>query len=128
MRKLTACIAVAFLLMTPLASAKPEITFKDFYQVELEGGEEITFGIQTEDSVDVNRASATLKLDDREIESTSLLDRNGDDFYAGSLGPVEGGNTYTVELEACNVRDECTTESVERRAHCSIGLFGTCLS
>jgi hypothetical protein len=128
MKKFTAYTAITVLVLTPLASAQPEITYTDFYQKELKGGEDIVFGIQVEDSTDVEYSAATLKRDGEEIEFTPLLDRNGDDFFAGSLGPVEGGNTYTVELEACNVEGECTTETSIRKSHCRIGVFGNCLS
>jgi hypothetical protein len=115
-------------LLTPFASSNPEITYDRFYQQELQDGEMITFGLQFEDSgSDVTHAVASLDREGREVDFTPLLDRNEDDFYAGELGPVKGGNTYTVEIKGCNADGGCVTETYLREASCRIGVFGSCV-
>ncbi len=128
MKKLAIALSISALLLTPLASAKPGIDHTTFYQQQLEDGEKITFGVQFEDpESDISHATASLHLDGQEIGFTPLLDRQGDEFYAGSLGPVKGGNTYRVKIKGCNNEGGCVVEHYRREAHCSLGAFGACL-
>ena len=128
MNKLALTLGISILVLTPAATSKPEVTYREFYQEDLQSGEMMTFGLQVEDSVDVDYVTATSYSDGVESDFTPLLDRNDDDFFAGSLGPVEGGNTYRIVVEACNTENECSTESFRREASCSVGLMGSCLS
>ncbi len=128
MEKLLLTLGISMLFFTPTATSKPEITYTEFYQEDLESGEMITFGLQVEDSAEFSHVTATSYSNGLESDFTPLLDRNDDDFFAGSLGPVEGGNTYRVVVEACNTDNQCSTESFHREASCKIGLMGSCLN
>lgn len=116
MKKLAIVITIAGIMFIPQAASQPEITHTDFYQADLTHGEMITFGVQFEGPGDVTHAMATLRNGGKEVDYTPLLDRNGDDFYAGELGEVKGGNTYQVEIKGCNTSNECTTETFNRHA------------
>lgn len=127
------CILIAtvfsLILLTPTAASMPEIEHAMFYQQKLTGGEDIVLGTQFNDkSSDVTRAVATLRNGGRLVDSDELLDRQGDDFFSGRLGPVDGGKTYRVEIEGWNSEGERVSESYTRRSHCNIGLFGSCLN
>lgn len=111
------------------ALSKPEMENVDFYQERLTGGEKITLGVQFRDSeADMTYAVASLEAGGEEKDFTPLLDRDNDDFFAGDLGPVEGGQRYIVEIKGCNDEGLCTEKEFERKTYCNIGIFGSCIS
>jgi len=126
MKKLLFIAGICLILVSP-AYSSPEITYTDFYQKNLETGEDIIFGVQFEGPADMSHATATLNRDGEEIGFSPLLDRNDDHFYSGSLGPVEDSGTYQVEIKGCNSKGDCTTEKFEREVTCPLGLDSTCL-
>lgn len=124
-RTVTLLIVISALFLIAPAASKPSVSHTTFYQQNLEHGEKMTFGVQFE-TEDVEYATANAYRGWENVGYTPLTDRQGDNFFAGSLGPFDGGQSYTVEIKGCNAENECVTVSKDRYVDCQVGMFDSC--
>jgi len=114
---------------TVIGASKPQIQSTDLQQNRIGHGDQITFGVQFQDSErSMDYATANLKLNGEKVGVSPLYDRNNDGFYVGSFGSVKGGEVYTVEVKGCNHSGSCTAEKFQKRTYCTIGILGSCLA
>ena len=127
MKKLTMLLIVSALALTPLASASPNILSTDIPQSSVEGGDSMIVGAKADPASDIDYATARLEQKGQREGLTVLTDRNNDGYYAGALGPVESGNSYSVTFKACTDEGDCGSMTERVEVSCSLEVLGKCL-
>ncbi|WP_414837053.1 hypothetical protein [Candidatus Nanohalococcus occultus] len=104
-----ALLIILTLSLIPFAiSQTPEHQNTDFFSNEdISPGEEITFGVQYGQGDRIDYATASLYNGATEVSYTPLVDRDGDNFYTGTLGGTQVLEDYRLVIKACN-SDGCS--------------------
>lgn len=118
-------LTLSLVSLSTAASSGPDIESVTLWPNDIGHNDDVY--VDAEISGEIDDVWYVARTSGERIATDILTDKNNDGYYVSPIGfIVEGGQTYTVEVNACTPDNHCSSETVEVEAECSLSLVGKC--